>query len=632
MAIQNAINLTTTGIVTADGSGVFTGSTVTEFGVVIASSSNLVSSIAPSATVGLAVVSAGAAVNPAFGVVSVAGGGTGGASFTAGSVIFSNGTILTEDNSNLFWDDTNNRLSIGANSGLHDTFEVFGNADIHHTAAETDDHALEIECDAAGFGDVKALDIDYITGAITGVQDEECMLINIDETASTGGIVNGYEVLTTAEGSAVINGYTTGINVNPVVHESGTFGNADDILNIAVDVTAALASGGAGGISIFVADNDTFTIGDAATWDEFEIILDTGASGAGVAPLYEFSTGGAGFDPFSPADGTNGFRNSGAILFDSASLSGWATATSGRFEIRITRTRNSLSTTPIIDELQISSTTEFKWDSSGDVNINSLVLVTDLAVAHGGTGLSTITDHGVMVGSGTSAVTPLTVGTNGQLLVGSSSADPVFATITSSDSLLTLTTGAGTLDIVAQNAVSAAAALTDNLVTRGDGGATGVQTSTVSITDAGEMTNASQPAFNALVGSQITNVTGDGTIYTVIFGTERFDQGSDYATATGIFTAPVDGKYQLQVGMRAIYPTGQTNSQCFMTTSNEQYMVWDVDSNACKDSNGNLCLGNSFLADMDATDTARVQFQVQGGALDVDVQPNLTHFTGSLIC
>jgi len=34
-------------------------------------------------------------------------------SFTSGSVIFSNGTTLAQDNSNFFWDDTNNRLGIG---------------------------------------------------------------------------------------------------------------------------------------------------------------------------------------------------------------------------------------------------------------------------------------------------------------------------------------------------------------------------------------------------------------------------------------------------------------------------------------------------------------------------------------
>lgn len=458
MAIQNAINLTTTGIVTADGSGVFTGSTVTEFGVVIASSSNLVSSIPPSATVGLAVVSAGASSNPSFGIVSVAGGGTGAASFTAGSVVFSDGSVLTEDNSNLFWDDTNNRLGIGTTTPLDD-LHVVGSVDLVHTSTQSDDHALEIDCDAAGFGDVKALDIDYITGDISGVQDEECILVNIDESSSTGGIVNGYEVLTTAEGSATINGYTTGINVNPIVHESGTFGNADDILNIAVDVTAALASGGAGGISIFVADDDTMTIGDAAAWDEFEIILDTGASGGGVAPTFEFSTGGAGFDPFSPSDGTNGFRNTGAILFDSSALVGWATATSGRFEIRITRTRNSLATTPIIDELQISSTTEFVWDALGDVNINSLTLVTDLAVAHGGTGASTLTDHGIMLGSATGAVTVLAEATDGQLPIGNTSSDPTLASLTQPAAGLTITGGSGTITFALADGLAALEAL-----------------------------------------------------------------------------------------------------------------------------------------------------------------------------
>jgi hypothetical protein len=34
-------------------------------------------------------------------------------SLTAGSVLFSNGTTITQDNANLFWDDTNNRLGIG---------------------------------------------------------------------------------------------------------------------------------------------------------------------------------------------------------------------------------------------------------------------------------------------------------------------------------------------------------------------------------------------------------------------------------------------------------------------------------------------------------------------------------------
>jgi hypothetical protein len=52
-----------------------------------------------------------------------------------------------------------------------------------------------------------------------------------------------------------------------------------------------------------------------------------------------------------------------------------------------------------------------------------------LSVDQGGSGAATLIDHGVLVGSGTLAVTPLAVGTDGQLLVGASSADPAWATV-----------------------------------------------------------------------------------------------------------------------------------------------------------------------------------------------------------
>lgn len=76
---------------------------------------------------------------------------------------------------------------------------------------------------------------------------------------------------------------------------------------------------------------------------------------------------------------------------------------------------------------------------------------TDIPVADGGTGASTLTDHGVLVGSGTSAVTALSVGTNGQVLVGSTGADPVFATITDGEGIDTAL-GAGTLTIACETA------------------------------------------------------------------------------------------------------------------------------------------------------------------------------------
>lgn len=50
------------------------------------------------------------------GTLPVANGGTGSSSFTLGSIFFFNGTGFAEDNSNFFWDDTNNRLGLGTSS------------------------------------------------------------------------------------------------------------------------------------------------------------------------------------------------------------------------------------------------------------------------------------------------------------------------------------------------------------------------------------------------------------------------------------------------------------------------------------------------------------------------------------
>lgn len=51
---------------------------------------------------------------------------------------------------------------------------------------------------------------------------------------------------------------------------------------------------------------------------------------------------------------------------------------------------------------------------------------TPLTVARGGSGAATLTDHGVLVGSGTGAITPLSVGATGSLLQGTSGSDPAF--------------------------------------------------------------------------------------------------------------------------------------------------------------------------------------------------------------
>jgi hypothetical protein len=62
---------------------------------------------------------------------------------------------------------------------------------------------------------------------------------------------------------------------------------------------------------------------------------------------------------------------------------------------------------------------------------------------------TTYTAHGVLVGEGSSSIVATAAGTNGQVLLGSTGADPVFATLTSTDGSITFTPGAGTLNLSA---------------------------------------------------------------------------------------------------------------------------------------------------------------------------------------
>jgi hypothetical protein len=261
---------------------------------------------------------------------------------------------------------------------------------VDHTSAEADDFGVEVVVDAAGFADVKGVDIVYTTGPISAGEDEEAILINVDQSASTGGRLVGVEVVATGEGSAEIDALEVGATVHPVHQQSGTFADADSILVLAVDQTTALSSGGAGNVSTFVLDNDTVTIGDAAQYTELEFIVDTPASGSGIAPTFEYSTGVGTWAAFGPADGTNGMRNTGIVIWELADIPSWALGTGSEYLIRITRTRNSLGTTPILDLVQKASTVLYTWNADGDISNRSMVFADRSAPSNPGAALGAL--------------------------------------------------------------------------------------------------------------------------------------------------------------------------------------------------------------------------------------------------
>ena len=255
--------------------------------------------------------------------------------------------------------------------------DITGEAIISKTATQADEHGVEINYNAAGFGDAKALDIVYTTGAIVTGQDEAAILVNIDETAATGGSIFGLEVLTTDGAADKVCGMKVGAIVAPICQESGTFANPTTGTNntASTDVAAMIDGSEGTNTNIFVADNDFIIIGAAASFTEIEFILQTLVANPGIAPTFAYSTAGAGqFTTFSPTDGTNGFTNNGVVAWNAGDLTGHTTNDdTGTFDIKITRTSNSKGNASLY-YAKTAATVSYQWDESGVVTVASAVV------------------------------------------------------------------------------------------------------------------------------------------------------------------------------------------------------------------------------------------------------------------
>lgn len=255
--------------------------------------------------------------------------------------------------------------------------------------------------------------------------------------------------------------------------------------------------------------------------------------------------------------------------------------------------------------ITIGSATGSAAMSNVAITGGSITGITDLAVADGGTGVSTMTTAYAPVCAGTTATGALQVASTGLGTAG------FILTSNGSAALPSFQASSGTGD------VTAASNLTDNAVVRGDGGAKGVQTSTMLITDAGEMTNPSQPAVLAALDTSDANATGDGTAFTLGSGNaliEIFDQGGDFVTS-GTFTAPVTGRYQLNMSVLLQDVAAANTPALRIATSNTSWLYGNWATGVI----GNMPLGMNVLADMDSADTATFDVIVGGGTKIVDI-------------
>jgi len=147
----------------------------------------------------------------------------------------------------------------------------------------------------------------------------------------------------------------------------------------------------------------------------------------------------------------------------------------------------------------------------------------------------------------------------------------------------------------------------------------------------GQITMPLQPAFYATPSSAQSNLAANDSSVPIAMGTEIFDVGANFASST--FTAPVTGKYQLNL---SIYLENVDTAASYILvgiiTSNRNYI--NIVAPKYASDPAYLTQNISTLADMDASDTATLFYQQSGGAAQIDVgaDPRASFFQGYLVC
>lgn len=143
-----------------------------------------------------------------------------------------------------------------------------------------------------------------------------------------------------------------------------------------------------------------------------------------------------------------------------------------------------------------------------------------------------------------------------------------------------------------------------------------------------------QPYFLAtdIGGPDITNITGDGTTYTVAL-TETIDENSNYSSPT--FTAPIAGKYlfacmmrwqQLGTGFSSVVVDFNHNSGTLYNVA-----FWDASVGVQGGSTHVLYVDTgTLMIEMAASDTMTVEVTVSGGGKTVDLGET-SYFSGYLM-
>lgn len=517
-------NITTTG---AGSTLTIKVSGTTNHNVQVGNASGTLTSVAPSATSGVPLISQGAAADPAFGTAVVAGGGTGDTSFTAYAVICG-GTTSTNPLQSIAGVGTSGQLLTSNGAGALPTFQNAAASSIS------------------------------ITGNTGGALTGNSFTFSGGTTGLSFGGAGTTETLTFA-----------GITANAGVVSLGT-DSTDNAINIG---TAASAG-------------RTITIGNATGTSSVAINCGTGGVTVGTSATAHTTTVGS----------TN---STSATTIQSGSGALNVTSTNGALTINSGTGALGISTDASATTVSFATGGAVKTVTLGSINSTSATTVQS--------------------GSGALNVTS----TNGALTINSGTGALGISTDASATTVSFATGGAvKTVTLGSTNTTSSTA------IKSGSGNV--AINSGLTIDSSGRNYNTVQPAFSAYLTTSQNNVTGDGTTATVISDTELFDQGSNYNNATGIFTAPITGRYFFNAATQCTTIIAQTGGYMQLTATSHTFVANFLNAAAVQGAQ-NLGEQVSAFINMTAGDTCKAEVTYSGSTKTVNIGGN-SFFAGYLVC
>ena len=601
---------TLTGVLIGNGTSAVTGNAITQYDVLVGGVSNAISSIAPSATTGIPLVSGGAAANPSFGTAVVAGGGTGNTTFTAYSLITA-GTSATGAFQNVVGTGTTGQLLVAVTGGL----PVWTNAGSSSSISITGDTGGALTGDAFTF-----------SGGTTGLSfggSGSTETLTFAGITANGGTVS---LATDATGSSVNIGTGAGAKLVAIGSKTG-----------ASSITESVGTGN------FVLDGvagSTYTIGASTTTGTTTI---GGTAQTGTITLGSSSGtnivavgAGAGATTVNIANGVSGNTISlGNGVNTSAQVVNIASGAAG-----------ANSTVNILNGVATTGTQTVNIATGATASTTNIGNVTGASgiVERVGTGnfsLDGAASSTYRIGASTTTGTIVIGGTaqTGVLTVGSSSGT----------SILNLGTGGGA------NAVNVGVGGTGLVTignTTGNTAVTGSLTASTSLTatagnvtitagnlnlpattssSLGVITIATQPTLHAFGATADDNIFVGQSAgnFTLTSGTAKYNSGFGVGALAGLTTSTLNTGIGFASLFTATSGTGQNtavgadSANSLLTGSNNCFFGFEAGFNYTGSESGNIIIGSLVKGTAAESHTIRIGTQGSGTA-----QQNLCFIAG----